>query len=100
RTKMVPPPPHDSCDILDLLPRCFRRQTESIALGDQVVYARRPAVSSDGHREVPMLQADHGSRDQVICRRKSPSAGSTQHRVVAGMVVIVGDGCVKNYAAE
>src|SRR6266511_2056689 len=62
---------------------------ESLALGKQVVDARRAAVGADRHGEVATLKADYRRGHQVVRRRQAPTAAGAAHRVVAGMVVVV-----------
>ena len=96
----VAPGPDGRDDFVDFASGGVGRQPESPALGKQVVDARRAAVGADGHGEVAAFAADHGRGHQVVRRRQAPAAGGAAHRVVAGVVVVVGDRGVEDDAPE
>ena len=98
--EMIPPSLERRDHLFDCLPGRFIGQSEPLHLRKQVVDTRRAAVCADCHRQVAALKADHRGRYEIVGRRQAPAARCTAHRVIARVVVVVGDGCVEDDAAE
>ena len=98
--KMVPPRAERRDQPLDFPSSGLGCQSESSALGEQVINARRPAVGADRHCEIAALETDQTCGHEVVSRCQAPAARRAAYRVVAGMVVVVRDGAVEDDAPE
>jgi hypothetical protein len=66
----------------------------------QIVEAAHAAESPDFQRQVTALLRHERNRHDVISRRESPAGRSLQQRVIAWMVIVVGDHRIKDHAHE
>ncbi len=69
-------------------------------LREQVCCVRKPASVTALHRQITPIQADWYSWCQVISRRQFPILVRGQERVIARMIIHVGDQRVEAHAAE
>ena len=87
--EMVSPSSDSRYDFVDFYSGRLDAESEALALGKQVVDARRASISSDRHREVAAFEADQRHRHEIVCRRQAPAMRAAARRMVARMIVVV-----------
>ena len=75
-------------------------EQEAGTLRQQVFRIRKPARITARHRQVAPLHADRHGRRQVISRREAPVGSAREHRMVARVIVDIGDQRVEAHSAE
>ena len=81
-------------------PSLFLREPEGFVVRQDVLQARGSAKPTNLQSQVPPLDRDHGDRQDVVGGRTPPATSRLQQRVVARMVVVVGDHGVEHHAQE
>ena len=85
------------------LEHCFRRrllEQETPMTAQQVGPVGVASEAAAGHREIAPFPGDHRRGRQVEGGAQPPSPSPGEHRVIARVVVQVGDGCVEAHPAE
>jgi len=81
--EMVSPSSDSRYDFVDFYSGRLDAESEALALGKQVVDARRASISSDRHREVAAFEADQRHRHEIVCRRQAPAMRAAARRLPA-----------------
>lgn len=100
RRESLAPADDDIGDPGDLGSRLCRRQPKPLALRHEIVDARAAAVGTDREREVAPVEAHYRHWHEIIGGRQPPAVGMPLERMIARVVVRVGNCGIERHASE